>query len=81
MSEAIIVAIIVGSFTLAGTILTIVLTNRKTRLVFEGAVNTYQAVTNEKIENLTTEVRKHNCFAERIPKLEGQVETLMKHET
>ena len=29
-----------------------------------------------KIENLTEEVRKHNAFAERIPKIEARIDAL-----
>lgn len=36
------------------------------------------AVQNEKIENLTREVRKNNEFVERIPRLEQRVEDLEK---
>lgn len=32
-----------------------------------------QAVTDTKLENLTTEVRKHNSFAEKIPVLEEKI--------
>ena len=35
-----------------------------------------QAVVNNKIENLTHEVRKHNDFAERVPILEEKVRNL-----
>ena len=34
------------------------------------------AVMETKIENLATEVRKHNGFAERLPRLEQQVEDI-----
>ena len=69
MSEAIIVAIITGGISLLGTILTILQTSRKT----EESFRVHQAVTDEKIENLTHEVRKHNGFAEKIPVLEEKI--------
>lgn len=72
MSEAIIVALITGGISLIGTILTILQTSKKT----EESFKVHQAVTDEKIENLTREVRKHNGFAERLPKLEQKVEDL-----
>lgn len=72
MSDAIIVAIITGGISLIGTIITILKSSKKT----EESIKIHQAVTDEKIENLTREVRKHNGFAERLPKLEQKVEDL-----
>lgn len=72
MSEAVIVALITGGISLIGTILTVLQTSKKT----EESFKIHQAVTDEKIENLTREVRKHNNFAERLPKLEQKVEDL-----
>jgi hypothetical protein len=69
MSEAVIVALISGAVTLAGTILTILATSRKT----EESFKVHQAVTDEKIENLTREVQKHNGFAEKIPVIEEKI--------
>lgn len=37
-----------------------------------------QAVTDTKIEELTREVREHNNYAQRVPKLEGKVEMILK---
>lgn len=74
MSEAIIVALITGAISLVGTILTILQTSKKTEASFQIA----QAVMNEKIENLTKSVDKHNNFAERLPALEQKVEDLEK---
>ena len=74
MSEAILVALITGGISLIGTILTILQTSKKT----EESFKIHQAVTDEKLENLTREVRKHNGFAERLPKLEQRVEDLEK---
>lgn len=42
----------------------------------DGKLEKYQAVTDAKIETLTTEVRKHNGFAEKIPVLETKVSAL-----
>lgn len=39
----------------------------------EQQLNTAQAVTDCKIEELTREVREHNNFAKRVPVLEEQV--------
>ena len=58
MSAEIIVAIITGTVTLIG----VLISNSKT-----------QAVTDTKLDELTREVREHNNFARRVPVLEEQV--------
>lgn len=58
MTEAIICALITGGITLAG----VLVTNSRA-----------QAVTEEKIEELTREVREHNNFAQRVPVIEEQI--------
>lgn len=72
MSEAIIAAIITGSLSLAGVILTNVLSARKS----EAAIRTAQAVTDTKLDELTREVREHNHFARRMPVVEEQIKVL-----
>jgi primosomal protein N'' len=69
MSEAIIVAIITGLISLVGTIITVVTTTNKTAQDMRIA----QAVTDQKISDLTREVREHNEFARRVPVLESQM--------
>lgn len=69
MTEAITVAIISGGLSLFGTVITLLVMQRKTT----NALETHQAVTDNKIENLTREVRKHNNFAGRMPVLEEKV--------
>lgn len=59
--ETIIVALITGGVTLFG----VLIANSKT-----------QAVMDEKISELTREVRRHNDFAERIPIIETQIRFL-----
>lgn len=61
MTEAIICALITGSITLAG----VLVTNSRA-----------QAVTEEKIEELTREVREHNNFAKRMPVVEEQIKVI-----
>ena len=78
---------------LIGTIITVVATvkkgnedilnelRRQTELSdqkLESKIETFQAVTNTKIEELTREVRKHNGFAERMPVVENDVKTIYK---
>ena len=61
MTEAIICAIITGGLTLLG----VIIANSKT-----------QAVTEERLEELTREVREHNNFARRMPVVEEQIKVI-----
>ena len=64
--EAIIAALITGILSLAGVVISNLASNAKMSQSLEKA----QAVTDEKIEELTREVREHNNFARHIPVLE-----------
>ena len=70
----IIVAVIVGGLSLVGVILTNASSNKKV----ESKIETAQAVTDTKIEELTREVREHNNFARRVPVLESQMQELTR---
>ena len=70
MSDAVIVAFISGLLTLAGTVVTVIATNRKTTRAYE----TSQAVIEERVRTLSDEVHKHNNFAEKIPVLSEKIE-------
>lgn len=72
MPESIIVALITGGLSLIGTIITVLLTNNKTR----EEMKISQAVMKNEIENLTREVRNHNNFAQRMPVIEEQIKTI-----
>lgn len=61
----IIVALITGGLALIGSAIG----------VFSG-IKTGQKVTEVKLEELTREVRKHNGFAERIPRMEEQIKVI-----
>lgn len=61
ITEGIIIACITGAITLVGVIL---------------SNNAHDAVTDQKIEELTREVREHNDFAKRIPVMENDIKTL-----
>ena len=61
MTETIICALITGGITLAG----VLVTNSRA-----------QAVTEEKIEELTREVREHNNFAKRMSVVEEQIKVI-----
>lgn len=69
MSEAIVVAVITGVLSLIGTIIA---GNRQARDM-DHKLETHQAVTDTKLDELTREVREHNEFAKRVPVLEEKV--------
>ena len=68
----VIVALITGGF----SILAVALTNSHSNNKIHHEMTTAQAVTDEKIKELTREVRIHNDFATRIPLLEQEVKNL-----
>ena len=77
MMENVIVALITGGLSFLGVMFTNISSNKK----IESNLITAQAVTDTKIGNLdqkitelANEVRKHNSFADRITKLEVEVD-------
>lgn len=72
VSESIIVALITGSLSLAGVVITCLATAKKT----EKATAVAQAITDTKIDELTREVRAHNNFAQRMPVVEEQIKVI-----
>lgn len=84
MSEAIIVALITGACTI--TVQIIISRKSSSELIarlerqselsdqeLSGKLEKYQAVTDNKIDELTREVRIHNNFAQRVPVLEEKI--------
>ncbi len=61
LTEGIIIACITGAITLIGVIV---------------SNNAHDAVTDQKIEELTREVREHNDFAKKIPVIQNDIKTL-----
>lgn len=81
MSDAVLAALIgafgsllVGALAFCG----VVLTNRNASKVLETKLQTAQAVTDTKLEELTREVREHNNFAMKIPELMSEIEHLKR---
>lgn len=72
MLESVIVALITGGLSLLGVLFSVFASSRKTQAEFDKS----QAVMNEKISELTREVREHNNFAMRIPVVENQIQNL-----
>lgn len=65
-------AAITGVLSLIGVVLTVIGGNRK----IEHKLETSQAVTDCKIDELTREVREHNNFARRMPVVEEQIKVI-----
>ena len=72
MSEALIVAIITGSLSLIG----VIVSNNRTAQSMDAKLDEQQAITETKLEELTREVRAHNNFAQRVPVLEEQIKVV-----
>ena len=72
MTEAVIVALITGGLSLAGVIITSLITAKKS----EKTAAVAQAVMDTKIDELTREVRQHNNFAARMPVVEEQIKVI-----
>ena len=76
MNDTITVALISGGASVMVGVLTLIgvmVSNRRSNRDIENKLQTAQAVTDTKIEELTREVRAHNNFAQRVPVLEEQV--------
>lgn len=69
MNASVLAAIITGLLSLAGVMLSNLLSDRRQ----ENALRTAQAVTDTRLEELTREVRQHNNFARRMPVVEEQI--------
>nr|DAT84180.1 MAG TPA: hypothetical protein [Caudoviricetes sp.] len=78
MSEAVLVTLIGSGLSLIG----VVFTNSQSNKKIESTLDKKQAVTDEKITELTREVREHNNFAKRMPVVELQIKNIeekLKH--
>lgn len=71
--EGIIAAAISGGLALIGVIITTTQSTKKISKDIEVKLAVHQAVTDEKISELTREVREHNNFARRMPVVEEQI--------
>ncbi len=69
MTESVLTALVTGGLSLLGVIVTNLAAAERTR----ESIRTAQAVTDTKLETLTSEVRRHNSFAEKIPRHEAQM--------
>lgn len=64
--------IVVGVLSLIG----VVISNNRYNNKIQSNMKTAQAVTDEKISELTREVRAHNGFAEKIPVIEEKIKVI-----
>lgn len=72
-------SLVVAGFSLFGVIYSSGKTADKVAVQVQNELKTHQAVTDEKIKELTREVREHNNFALKIPLLEERVKRLEKY--
>lgn len=72
MDPTVLASLITGLLSLAGVMLSNLLSDRRR----EAAQKTAQAVTDARLEELTREVRLHNNFARRMPVVEEQIKIL-----
>lgn len=72
MDTSVLVAIISGILSLAGVIITNIMSNIK----IENDLKTAQAVTDVKIEALANAVKEHASFAKRMPVIEEQIKVI-----
>lgn len=70
MTGAVLAAFVTGLFTLVGVIITVIAGNKK----IEHKIEINQAIHDTKLENLTEEVRRHNNFAEKIPRMQAEID-------
>ncbi len=71
--EAIITALITGVLGFAGVIVSNLTSNKKLVNDIKLEFAKYKASTDEKIAELTREVREHNNFAQRMPVVENEI--------
>ena len=69
-------SLIVASFSLIGVIYSVNKSNDNLNQQIQSEMKLRQAVTDEKITELTREVREHNNFAKRVPVVEEQIKVI-----
>lgn len=74
--DAVWAALISGGLALIGTVITVNASQKKTETAVSNTMKTELVVMNTEIKHLREEVEKHNNFAERVPRMEGDLQTL-----
>lgn len=72
MDTSIMIAVISGLV----TIVTVIINTRASSREMTHKLETMQAVTDTKLDVLTSEVREHNNFARRVPVVEEQIKVI-----
>lgn len=62
--------------TAIASIIAVYISNKKANTEMIQHMEVNDAVRDEKIEELTREVRRHNNFAERMPEIEGDIKVI-----
>ncbi|MBR4579405.1 MAG: hypothetical protein IKQ69_06970 [Oscillospiraceae bacterium] len=71
-------AVLAAAITAAAGIICQLIISRRSGSEMDAKLDKQQAVTNTKLDELTREVRRHNEFAERIPKLEERLDGALR---
>lgn len=69
-------SVVVGVLSFVGVVVSNNKANQKINMEIQHKLETQQAVTDTKIDELTREVREHNGFARRMPVVEQQIKTM-----
>lgn len=69
-------SVVVGVLSLVGVVVSNNKANQKINMEIQHKLETQQAVTDTKIDELTREVREHNGFARRMPVVEEQIRSI-----
>ena len=72
MIETIIATIISSAFTLAGVIITVLISSAKNKAIIEQKVNSQQA----QIEEMKEDIKEHNNYAIHIPVIETEIKNI-----
>ena len=72
----IIVALGAALITGVCSVIGVIISNNKNNAKIQAKLETSQAVTDCKIDELTREVREHNNFAKRMPVVEEQIKVI-----
>ena len=78
MDGASIAVIIVALIGAIGTILSNIVMNNSQAKDMDAKLDKNQGIIEERINNLTTEVKRHNNFAEQIPEIRSDIKNLEK---
>ena len=78
MDTANIVVIVVALIGALGTIVSNIISNNKHSNEMDAKLDKQQAVVETELKNLTSEVKRHNNFAEEIPTLKADIKNIEK---